>query len=94
MGTWAEKGSLGTGKPFCTVVSDQDPTFELEELMAATGLEQAVVPLRNLPLGGDWLRNPILSQPTFYERVLVTWPDHANAILFMRTITPRTRIPQ
>jgi erythromycin esterase len=75
-----------------TVVSDQDPTFELEELMASTGMEQAVVPLRNLPPGGDWLRSPILSHPTAYESVLVTWPDHADAILFMRAATPRVRI--
>jgi erythromycin esterase len=77
-----------------TVVSDQDPTFELEELLAATGLEQAVVPLRNLPPGGDWLRSPILSRLSEYQSVLVTWPDHADAILFMRAATPRARIPR
>jgi len=77
-----------------TVVSDQDPTFELEELLAATGLEQAVVPLRNLPPGGDWLRSPILSRPWNYESVLVTWTDHADAILFMRAATPRASIPR
>ncbi|HUU28566.1 MAG TPA: erythromycin esterase family protein [archaeon] len=76
-----------------TVVSDQDPTFELEELLAATGLEQAVVPLRNLPPGGDWLRSPILSRPWTYQSVLVTWMDHADAILFMRAATPRASIP-
>ncbi|HUU28572.1 MAG TPA: erythromycin esterase family protein [archaeon] len=75
-----------------TVASDQDPTFELEELLATTGLEQAVVPLRNLPPGGDWLRSPILSRDG-YLSVLTTWPDHADAILFMRAATPRTRVP-
>jgi erythromycin esterase len=77
-----------------TVASDQDPTFELEELLAETGLEQAVVPLRNLPPGGDWLRSPIFSHPTGYRSVLVTWPDHADAILFMRAATPRAIIPR
>jgi len=86
---------IGGGPPSMTftVVSDQDPTFELEELLAATGLEQAVVSLRNLPPGGDWLRSPILSQIWAYQSVLVTWPDHADAILFMRAATPRARIP-
>lgn len=77
-----------------TVTSDQDPTFELEELLAATGLEQAVVPLRNLPPGGDWLRSPIFSRLVNYKSVLGTWPDHADAILFMRAATPRARIPR
>jgi erythromycin esterase len=80
-----------------TVASDQDPTFELEELLAATGLEQAVVPLRNLPPGGDWLRNPILGRlesDSDYRTLLATWPDHADAILFMRAATPRTRFPR
>jgi len=76
-----------------TMVSDQDPTFELEELLAATGLEQAVLPLRNLPPGGDWLRSPILSRTWTYQSVLGTWPDHADAILFMRAATPRARMP-
>ena len=77
-----------------SVVSDQDPAFELEELLAATGLEQAVVPLRALPPGSDWLRTPILSRPWHYLSFLGTWPDFADAILFMRTATPRTRIPR
>jgi len=86
---------IGGGPPSMTftVVSDQDSTFELEELLAATGQEQAVVPLRNLPPGGDWLRSPILSQISAYQSVLVTWPNHADAILFMRVATPRARIP-
>jgi erythromycin esterase len=79
--------------PIITVVSDQDSTFELEELLAATGLEQAVVPLRNLPPGGEWLRNPIFGRLTFgYRNVLATWPDHADAILFMRAATPKAMI--
>jgi len=79
--------------PIITVVSDQDSTFELEELLAATGLEQAVVPLRNLPPGGDWLRNPISGRLTFnYRNVLATWPDHADAILFTRAATPKAMI--
>ena len=77
-----------------TVVSDQDSTFELEELLAAIGLEQAVVPLRNVPPGGDWLRSPILSRPWNYQSFLSAWPDHADAILFMRAATPRARIPR
>lgn len=80
--------------PNFTVSSDQDPSFEFEELMASTGLEQAVVPLRNLPPGGDWLRSPILFRVLNHRAVLGTWPDHADAILFMRTATPRTRIPR
>lgn len=76
-----------------TVVSDQDPTFELEELLAATGLEQAVLPLRNLPPGGDWLRSPIFFRPGNYQSVLGTWPNHADAILFMRAATPRASMP-
>ena len=60
-----------------------------------TGLEQAVVPLRNLPTGGDWLRSPILSQTWTYQSLLLcTWPDHADAILFMRAATPRASIPR
>ncbi|MDP2983347.1 MAG: erythromycin esterase family protein [Candidatus Latescibacter sp.] len=84
---------IGGSRTF-TVMSDQDPTFELEELMAATGLEQAVVPLRNLPAGGDWLRSPIFCRIFNYKSILGTWPDHADAILFMRAATPTIRIPR
>jgi erythromycin esterase len=76
-----------------TVVSDHDPTFELEELLAETGLEQVVVPLRNLSPGGDWLRSPIFFRPSNYQLALGTWPDHADAILFMRAVTPRAMMP-
>lgn len=69
---------------------DQDPAFELEELLEAAGFEQAVLPLRDLPAGGDWLRGPTFSRmPWNYWTFRGVWPDHADAILFLRSATPR-----
>lgn len=80
--------------PDLTVVTDQDARFELEELLAGTGLEHGVVILRNPPPGGDWLRTPMLSRmPQNYYSLLSIWPDHADAVLFLRTITPRRPRP-
>jgi erythromycin esterase len=76
--------------PDLTVVTDQDARFELEELLAATGLDQGVLILRNPAPGGEWLRTPMLSRiPNNYVSMSSIWPDHADAILFLRTITPR-----
>ncbi|MFH1833781.1 MAG: erythromycin esterase family protein [bacterium] len=76
--------------PDLTVATDQDVAFELEELLEATGLEHGVLPLRDLAPGGDWLGTAILSRlPNNYYSVPGVWPDHADAVLFLRTITPR-----
>lgn len=88
------RASLRPTKMAYTVVSDQDPSFEMEELLAETGVEQAVVLLREVPTGGEWLRSPIRSRIWAYKSILGTWPEHADAILFMRTVTPRAPTPE
>jgi len=81
--------------PDLTVVTDQDARLELEELMAASGLQNGVLILRDPPPGGDWVSEPILSRiPSNYWSLPGIWPNHADAVLFLRKIEPRrTRTP-
>lgn len=60
-----------------TVVSHQDLSFKLEELLAETGVELAVVPLRKVLIDGEWLRSPIRSRIWDYKSIADTWPEHA-----------------
>jgi erythromycin esterase len=82
--------ATGPEIPDLTVVTDQDAHFELEELLAASGLQNGVLILRNPAPGGNWLRTPMLSRmPNNYHSLLSIWPDHTDAVLFLRTIAPR-----
>lgn len=79
------------GWPSFSVVSDQERGFELEELLAAAGTGHAVLDLRNVGAGGEWLRAPLSSRAWWnYLNVRASWPDHADALLLLRSITPRT----
>lgn len=82
--------AMGPELPDLTVVTDQDARFELEELLAASGAQYGVLVLKDPAPGADWLRTPILSRlPNNYYSLTSIWPEHADAILFLRTITPR-----
>jgi hypothetical protein len=86
--------AMGPELPDLTVVTDQDARFELEELLAATALQNGVLILKTPAPGGEWLRTPILSRiPNNYYSKLSIWPDHTDAVLFLRTIEPRRTPP-
>lgn len=68
-----------------TIVSDQHPAFEFEELMEAAGHDQAFVNLRRVAPGGEWLRGPFLARPLFYTAERAKWSNVLDGLFFIRT---------
>jgi erythromycin esterase len=68
-----------------TIVSDQHPAFEFEELMEAAGHDLAFVNLRRVAPGGEWLRAPFLARPLMYTTERARWSDVLDGLFFIRT---------
>lgn len=71
-----------------TVVSDQDPEAEFEELMAATGQAAALVDLRKVKDRAGWLGGPFVARPLDHISLRSVWSHHFDAFLFLRTQEP------
>ena len=62
----------------------------LEGLWGETRHDNALLDLRRLPAGGDWLRAPLVSQPQGYAPELADWSQVLDAMVFTRTMRPST----
>jgi len=82
-GRWA-----GFGVQEFTVVSDQVPEAEFEELMAATGETAALVDLRQANKRASWLSGAFVARPDEHVSMRSTWSHHFDALLFLRTQEP------
>jgi erythromycin esterase len=82
-GRWAGRG----GGEF-TVVSDQVPEAEFEELMALTGETAALVDLRQINKRARWLAGSFVARPLDHVSVRGVWSHHFDAFLFLRTQEP------
>ena len=71
-----------------TIVTDQDPEAEFEELMAATGQTAAFVDLRNVKEHVSWLKGPFEARPICHVSVRSVWSHHFDALLFIRKQEP------
>jgi len=71
-----------------TVVTDQVPEAEFEELMAATGQTAALVDLRKVKECAGWLGGPFEARPICHVSVRSVWSHHFDAFLFLRTQEP------
>ncbi len=71
-----------------TVVTDQVPEAEFEELMAATGQTAALVDLRKVEDHASWLGGPFVARPLCHVSVRSVWSHHFDAFLFLRTQEP------
>jgi erythromycin esterase len=72
------------------IARDQDPSLELEELLAATGIESGVVDLRRLSRE-HWLRRALVARPMEYTAMRAEdWGESVDGFLFIRTMTPAT----
>lgn len=74
------------------IVSDQHETVELEELMHAAGLENAIINFRRAATGGEWLRRPIYARPLVHKSAKADWTQVMDGMLFIREMRPSTRI--
>jgi hypothetical protein len=82
-GRWA-----GRGAEEYTVVSDQVPEAEFEELMAATGQAAALVDLRKVKDRAGWLGGPFVARPLEHVSIRSVWSHHFDAFLFLRIQEP------
>jgi erythromycin esterase len=72
------------------ITRDQDPSLELEELLAATGIESGVVDLRRLSRD-HWLRGALVARAMGYSAMWAEdWGESVDGFLFIRTMTPAT----
>jgi erythromycin esterase len=72
------------------ITRDQDPSLELEELLAATGIESAIVDLRKLSRE-HWLRKSLVARPLEYTAMRAEdWGESVDGFLFIRTMAPAT----
>jgi erythromycin esterase len=72
------------------ITRDQDPSLELEELLAATGIESGVVDLRGLSRD-HWLRKALVARAMGYSAMWAEdWGESVDGFLYIRTMTPAT----
>ncbi|MBN2264564.1 MAG: erythromycin esterase family protein [Candidatus Aminicenantes bacterium] len=71
-----------------TVVSDQVPDAEFEELMAATGQIAAFVDLRQIGKRAHWLAGPFVARPWEHVSIRSVWRDHFDAFVFLKEQEP------
>ena len=74
-----------------TVVADQDPSFEFEELMDAAGYKFGFVNLRKARDAGQWLGGTFAARPLF-QTYRARWSDVLDALFFIHTQEPSRRV--
>ncbi len=82
-GSWSSR----LGVDF-TVVSDQVPEVEFEELMASTGENAALVDLRQPNKRAHWLVGSFVARPFEHVSMRSMWSHHFDAFLFLKTQEP------
>jgi erythromycin esterase-like protein len=75
------------------IATDQDASFEFEELMNAAGHELAWVNLRAARSESTWLGGRFLARPIYAVSRRAPWSDVLDALLFIRTQEPNSRVP-
>lgn len=77
-----------------TIVPDQHPEAEFEELMAAAGHRFGLVDLRAAVEEGTWLAQPFWARPISHSTDRSRWGSTVDAFLFIRTQEPAAAIPR
>ncbi len=67
------------------------PEGTLEGICDSAGLVNAIVPLRDVGGGGDWLNEKQFSRPLGYKWMKARWPRHFDAMVFNRQMQPSSR---
>ena len=64
----------------------------LEDLFARADLDVAIVDFRRPPSGGEWLSEESTSRSLGYLEMTGSWNDVLDGMMFIRVMTPSTRI--
>ena len=63
-----------------------------EDLMNRTGFENAIVDFRNLPPGGEWLQERMVSRLLGYTEMIASWPAIMDGMMYTRDMIPSTSV--
>lgn len=74
------------------VQADLSPLIEFEELMARTGMDLAIVDLRQAPDVLDWTEGEFVARILNQLPILASWSDHVDALLFLRDQFPSEQV--
>jgi erythromycin esterase-like protein len=71
---------------------DLDPPMDgsLEDIFMRAGFDDAFLDFRSPPPGGEWLRTSLWSRPLGNGYMRAVWPNHLDAMIFIRTMAPST----
>jgi erythromycin esterase-like protein len=67
------------------------PEGTLEGICHQAELTNAIIPLRHLEGGGEWLEEQQYSRPLGYTWMRASWPRHFDAFVFNREMQPSLR---
>ena len=73
------------------IMSDQDPSFEFEELMNAVGYKFGFVNLRKAREEGQWPGGSFAARPLF-QTYIAPWSEMMDAFLFIQTQEPSMKV--
>ena len=73
---------------------NQPSAGSLEDLLAQAALDNAIVDFRRLASGGDWLWGELTSRPLGYTEMTARWNTIVDGMMFIREMTPSTRVSQ
>ncbi len=64
----------------------------LEALLGLTEFQEALLDLRHLPPGGEWLDEPLVARPLAYCNHQAVWPRVLDAMYYSRLMRPATKL--
>lgn len=87
-------GSFGFPNLINTIVPDQYPEAEFEELMAATGQSISLVDLRQGIKQDRWFGGSFIARPIGNISMRSVWSHHFDAFLFLKTQEPNNLLEE
>lgn|GEM_PF-795318 len=87
LGFTAYQGRFGTWMSGSNVLGKPSPE-SLEMLFERTGFDQFILDFKDIPAGGEWLRDPWLARPFGYGEMTARWPMVFDGLCFTKTMTP------
>lgn len=63
----------------------------LEDLLMRAGFNDAALNFREIPRGGSWLRQQLISRPLGHAEMQADWTKVLDAVVFNSVMTPSTR---
>jgi hypothetical protein len=95
IGFLAAEGEMGMARIGTAIPRRPIPAADsgtLDGLWRESGQALGFLDLRAIPAGGEWLREKLVARPMGYGSVRASWPEHLDAFIFTRRMTPSTPV--